>query len=112
MFSTLCLSAAAAGATAAAFGHFPEWASAMLAGRPDMPGSAQAPARYTLTGRAPVCNLDDVSQLRELKLQPSDVVTRDYAVSRAGALRVFQLRKWFGVRWWSWYDPRWSSFDL
>lgn len=111
-YSTLYLSDAPAGAIAEAFGRFPEWSPAILRGRPDMPGSVQAVARYELAEPERICDLDNVAQLRDLKLRPSDIVTRDYSVSRAWALEIFRKKKWIGVRWWSYYDPRWSSFGL
>jgi hypothetical protein len=77
-----------------------------------MPGSAMAIASYRLPDSAPVCNLDDPLQLRELGLRPSDVVSRDYARTRAWAFRIYQERRWIGVRWWSYYDPQWSSIGL
>jgi hypothetical protein len=112
IYSVLYLSDAAAGAIAEAFGRFPEWTSAMLEGSPSLPGSARAIARYRLPDDAPICDLDDAEQLLDLGLRPSDVVTRDYARSRAWARRIYEQGQWSGVRWWSYYDGRWSSFGL
>ena len=111
-YSVLYASDAAAGAIAEAFGRFPEWTPAMLEGSPSLPGSARAIARYRLAEEAPVCNLDDPEQLKKLKLRPSDVVSRDYARTRAWARRIYDQHRWIGVRWWSYYDPRWGSFAL
>src|SRR5262249_406634 len=105
-YSVLYLSDAPAGAISEAFGRFPEWSPAILRGRPDMPGSVQALASYELPKTARICNLDDTAQLLALRLRPSDVVTRDYVVSRAWALAIFRRKKWAGVCWWSYYDPR------
>ena len=112
VYSVLYLSDAAAGAIAEAFGRFPEWSAAILEGRPSLPGSARAIARFHLPDEAQVCNLDDPARLRALNLRPSDVVSRDYARTRAWAQRIYEQRKWVGVRWWSYYDPQWSSFGL
>jgi hypothetical protein len=106
------LSDHAEGAIAEAFGRFPEWMSAMLAGSPALPGSIRAIARYQLGDESPVCNLDDPRRLVALKLRPSQVVSRDYARTRTWALEIYRQAKWAGVRWWSYYDPRWSSFGL
>ncbi len=97
---------------AEAFGRFPEWTSAILEGSPSLPGSARALVRVELPGNLPVCNLDDSAQLVELGLHPSDVVTRDYERSRTWARRIYEQRRWIGVRWWSYYDPQWSNFGL
>jgi hypothetical protein len=112
LYSILYLSDAAAGAIAEAFGRFPEWNAAMLEGSPSLAGSARAIARFQLPGVAPICNLDDPAQLAELRLRPSDVVSRDYARTAQWARKIYELRKWMGVRWWSYYDPQWASFGL
>lgn len=111
-YSVLYASDAPAGAVAEAFGRFPEWSSAMLEGSPSLPGSARALARYRLPTQAPVCDLDDPARLLDLSLRPSDIVTRDYHRSRAWARRIHARGEWSGVRWWSYYDPQWSSFGL
>jgi hypothetical protein len=111
-YSVLYLSDAAAGALAEAFGRFPEWNPAILEGSPSLPGSVRAVARFALAENAPICNLDDPNQLLALGLRPSDVVSRDYLRSRAWARRIYGQGKWRGVRWWSYYDPAWSSFGL
>jgi hypothetical protein len=112
MYSVLYMSDHAAGAVAEAFGRFPEWSLALLEGSPSLPGSVRALARYHLPDDTPVCNLDDPDQLLALGLRPSDVVNRDYEKSRQWARRIYEQRKWSGVRWWSYYNPAWSSFGL
>lgn len=111
-YSVLYLSDAAAGAIAEAFGRFPEWTPAILEGSPSLPGSARAIARYQLADHASIYNLDDPSRLFALGLRPSDVVSRDYSRTRAWARRIYERGQWSGVRWWSYYDPAWSSFGL
>jgi hypothetical protein len=117
-YSTLYLSDSPAGATAEAFGRFPEWTFSILEGSPALPGSARALARYRLDGEgagdgAPaICDLDDPARLLALGLRPSDVVSRDYAVTRAWARRIYQQGSWIGVRWWSYYSPAWASIGL
>jgi hypothetical protein len=102
----------AEGAIAEAFGRFPEWSPAILAASPALPGSTRAIATYSLLEGAGICDLNDARQLLELNLRPSDVLTRDYARSRAWALAIHSQRRWAGIRWWSWYNPDWSSFGL
>jgi hypothetical protein len=112
VFSVLYVSDAAPGAIAEVFGRFPEWTPAILRGSPTLPGSTQALASFRLPEDAPICNLDDAIQLGQLGLRPSDVVSREYSRTRTWALRIYQERQWIGVRWWSYYDPRWSSIGL
>jgi hypothetical protein len=115
-YSVLYLSDSAPGAIAEAFGRFPEWTASMLEGLPGIPGSRRALAHYRLDERStatfPVCNLDDAKQLVALRLRPSDVVSRDYAHTRAWARRIYVQNAWVGVSWWSYYDSSWSSLGL
>jgi hypothetical protein len=106
------LSKAPAGAIAEAFGRFPEWTPAILESSPSLPASVRALASYRLAEEAPVCNLDDPRRLLALGLRPSDVVSRDYAHTRAWARRIYEQGRWVGVQWWSDYDPRWASIGL
>ena len=111
-YAVLYLSAAAAGAIAEAFGRFPEWSPAILAGSPSLPGSVRAHARYRLSDGEPLCDLDNPEQLQALRLRPSEVVSRDYSRTRAWARRIYEQHRWIGARWWSYYDPRWVSVGL
>jgi len=112
LYSVLYLSDQAAGAIAEAFGRFPEWTPAILEGSPDLTGSSRAIARYRLPEEIAVCNLDDAEQLSALGLRPSDVVSRDYERTRGWARNIYERGTWVGVRWWSYYDPRWGSYGL
>lgn len=112
LYSVFYASDSEAGAIAEAFGRFPEWTGAILEGSPALPGSARAVARYRVDERVAICNLDDPSQLAELGLRPSDIVSRDYTRTREWSRRLFGEHRWAGVRWWSYYDPRWASFGL
>jgi hypothetical protein len=112
LYAVLYLSDAASGAIAEAFGRFLEWTPAILAGSPSLPGSTRAIARYRLSDEAPLCDLDDPDQLKRLRLRPSEVVSRDYGRTRSWTRRIYEQRQWIGVRWWSYYDPRWASVGL
>jgi hypothetical protein len=112
LFSVLYLGDSAAGAVAEAFGRFPEWPASLFEGSPSLPGSSRALARYHLPETARLCDLDDPDQLRALRLRPSEVVSRDYTLTRAWARRIHEQGRWAGVRWWSYYDPRWASAGL
>lgn len=109
-FTVLYLSNSAAGAIAEAFGRLPEWNPAMLS--TPLAGAQPAVARYRMTAGKPVCDLDDASRLLALGFRPSDVVSRDYDRTRAWARRIFLEGVWYGVRWWSYYDPGWASFGI
>jgi hypothetical protein len=112
VYPVLYLGDSAPGAIAEAFGRFPEWTPSILESAPGAPRSVRAVARYRLPDDAPVCNLDDPERLLSLKLRPSDIVTRDYARSRAWARLIYDQKIWIGIRWWSYYNPTWYSFGL
>ena len=112
LYAVFYASDAEAGALAESFGRFPEWTSAILEGSPALPGSVRPVARYGLAASARICNLDDPAQLAALGLRPSEIVSREYTRTREWARRIYRQGGWTGVRWWSYYDPRWSSFGL
>ncbi len=110
-YTVLYLSSAPAGAVAEAFGGIPLWTSAMF-DKPFLGRGQRALATYELPDRASVLDLDDPEALQRLGLRPSDVVTRDRDVTQRWALMAYRERRWTGVRWWSYYDPRWYSYGL
>lgn len=110
-YDVLYLSDAAAGAVAEGFGRLTPWSELMLR-VPGMPGAARVVARYALADRAPVLDLDDAAALSALGIRPSEVVTRDRSVTQSWARRAFETKRWAGVRWWSYYDPRWYAYGL
>lgn len=113
LYDILYLGDSAPGAIAEAFGWASVWSSALLRGTPSLPGSVRALARYALDDAlAAVCDLDDAARLVELALRPSQVVTRERAVTQAWAATIYHRGEFAGVRWWSYYDPRWGSFGL
>lgn len=112
LYSVFYAGSAEAGAVAEAFGRFPEWTPAILEGSPALPGSSRAIGRYRVNAAVRVCDLDDTAQLAALGLRPSDVVSRDYGRTRAWARRIYLEGSWAGLRWWSYYDPRWFSFAI
>ncbi|MCL4849912.1 MAG: RES domain-containing protein [Bryobacteraceae bacterium] len=112
LYAVLYLSDTAEGAIAEAFGRFPEWTPAILAGSPALPGSTRAIAQYRFRGELPLCDLDDAVRLLALELRPSQVVTRDYTQTRAWARTIFEQGRWAGIRWWSYYRPEWGSIGL
>jgi len=111
-YSVVYASDAPAGAVAEAFGWLSAWDESMLRGLPVLPASVQALATLEVPDDAAVCDLDDASRLVEVGLRPSQVVTRDRDVTQAWALDLYKAGRWAGVRWWSYYDPRWGSHGV
>lgn len=112
-YDVLYLGDSAAGAMAEAFGWAQAWSASLFRGIPAMPGSVRALATYELDEvGAAVCDLDDARRLVDLGLRPSQVVTRDRAVTRQWSADIHASTLFAGVRWWSYYDPRWGSYGL
>lgn len=112
LYAVLYVSDTEQGAIAEAFGRFPEWTPAILAGSRALPGSVRAIGVYELGDDPPLCDLDHARRLVSLNLRPSDVVIRDYVHTRAWARAIYEQDIWAGVRWWSYYEPRWGSIGL
>lgn len=88
------------------------WTPEMLRGLPGQPQMVRAIATYEIGKAESICDFDDPGELAARSLRPSDVITRDRERSQAWALRLFQEKRWAGVRWWSYHDARWASFGL
>jgi hypothetical protein len=110
LYDVLYFGDSAAGAMAEAFGWAPIWDAGLFRGTPSLPGSVRALATYSLD--ATVCDLDDAVRLVELGLRPSHVVTRVRSVTQRWAADLHSRDEFAGVRWWSYYDPRWGSFGV
>jgi len=110
-YSVLYLSSAPGGAVAEAFGSLPRWTAAMF-DTPSLVRGSRALATYDLADPSGVLDLDDPDALKRLGLRPSDIVTRDRLVTQRWALAAYREHRWIGVRWWSYYDPRWHSYGL
>ena len=114
-YSCLYVADNAAGAIAEVFGRFDMWDRALIEARPAsllLPDSSFALAVYELADDVQVCDLNSAERLLEFGLRPSDVVTRDRAVSQAWAAKIEQTGTYAGVSWWSYYDPAWRSIAL
>lgn len=112
MYEVLYLGDSAAGAIAEAFGNQRVWNAGLFRGTPSLSGSVRALITYERDDSASVCDLDDARALLDLDVRPSQVVTRERAVTQGWAARIFEQQRYVGVRWWSYYDPRWGSFGL
>jgi len=111
-YLTLALGDHPATAMAEAFGTFSRWNRGLFRGAPALPRSVRALVRYELDDAAAVCDLDDADTLVAVGLRPSQVISRDRTVSQAWALTLYETGSYVGVRWWSYYDPRWGSYAL
>ena len=96
-----------AGAVAEAFGNLMEWSERMFSTGPGYRRSLAI-----LEAPTEVIDMDDGRTLTARKLRPSQVVTRDYSVTQAWALGLFQMHRWGGVRWWSRHESLWGSFGI
>lgn len=110
-YRVMYLSSAPDGAVAEAFGQLAIWTAGMFV-RPGLAGSVRALVAYELPDDMHVFDLDETRSLEQLGLRPSEVVTRDRAVTQRWALAIYEQRRWIGVRWWSYYDPKWYSYAV
>lgn len=99
------------GAIGEAFGNHAVWTPDLFQGTPTLPGSVRALATIDAQD-VDVVDLDDPAALIERALRPSQVVTRDRAVTQVWSLAIFREGRWDGVRWWSYHNPSWGSFGL
>lgn len=98
-------------AVAEAFGRFSVWKAAILdVPRATLPGTRKALVKYT--GEPRLLDLDDAQVLLDLGLRPSQVVIRDYDITRAWAREIFGAGTHQGLSWWSYYGSQWSSVGL
>jgi hypothetical protein len=81
-------------------------------GESQSPGKCDGRGQISSTGTGGRVRPGRSEALLALGLRPSEVVTRDYNRSRAWARRIYDEGGWTGVRWWSYYDSKWSSADL
>lgn len=84
----------------------------MLGEAPGLPGSHRCLVTYAVPDDLAILDLDDARALLRRRLKPSQVVTRDRAVTQAWALRIHGEGGHAGVRWWSYYNPDWGSIGL
>jgi hypothetical protein len=78
---------------------------------PDGGTGVRAVATIVLTDDR-VLDLDEPKALLDRGLRPSRVVTVERRITQAWALRIFDESAWSGVSWWSYWDPRWTTFGI
>ncbi len=59
-----------------------------------------------------ICDLDDARALVRLNLKPTNVITRNRAVTQAWSRALFHEGGWIGVSCWSYYLPEWANVAL
>lgn len=96
------------------FGNLSRWIDAMF-DFPAIPGARKTLGVYELPDDLRICDLDDPHRLVELGLRPTQIVTRNLAVTSDWAHRIWAQRtpaiethKWQAVQWWSFHRPTWT----
>src|SRR6266487_2358201 len=80
---------------------------------PAIPDGRWALATYFLDDDLPLLHLDDARNLYARGLRPTQVIERNRAATQAWALSVYEerddqgIRKWQGIKWWSYHRPHW-----
>ncbi|MDG3017236.1 RES domain-containing protein [Speluncibacter jeojiensis] len=105
------LAEAACGET---FGNLARWEESMFE-FPMLPGARRALGVFELPDDLRILDLDDPAQLVRLGLRPTQIVTRNLAVTGAWGHRMWSEtdphapgRSWQAVSWWSYHRPQWS----
>ena len=99
-------------AVAEVFGSSPTWTEAMFA-TPYLPTGRRALGTFEIPDDTRLLDLDDASALLSRGLRPSQVVSKNLAVTQSWALAIHQERtsaglpKWDGIKWWSYWRPTW-----
>jgi hypothetical protein len=97
-------------AVAESFGRIPLWTpETFIHGS----GRAQQLLTYEVPDSPKVFDLNDVDALKELGItRPTDVVTRNRALTQAWARTIFERGGHIGASWWSYYEPDWVVVGL
>ena len=96
-------------ALAEQFGSLPIWYPEMLVhaeGRPYVVATLAVPNSLT------IWRTNDARNLEKFGLNPTDVITRNRKKTQAWAARVFELSRYDGISWWSYYNPDWTAYGL
>lgn len=99
-------------AVAETYGNQMQWSSGTFAGTPQLPKAHQGITAIEIPDDAQMFNMDNAPNLVKLKLNPSQVVTRNNAVTQAWARKIFELGKYAGISWWSIFWPEWQSYGV
>lgn len=110
LYDTLYTAKIAEAAIAESFGRLAIW-------RPDSfvngSGHPYALASYDAPPDLETFNLNDIGALLSIGItRPTDIVTRDRATTQAWAATIFDLNRYSGAEWWSYYNPDWPVVGL
>lgn len=76
-------------------------------------GTPLSLAAYELADEAPIFDLDSIKALASLGIKrPSEIISRDRKITQRWARRIFERGTYIGARWWSYYEPAWTSVGL
>ncbi|MBB3035910.1 RES family NAD+ phosphorylase [Hoyosella altamirensis] len=97
------------------FGNLPVWRDSMFRFLA-IPGARRALGVYRLSDELRICDLDDPHQLARLGLRPTQIVTRNLAVTSTWGHRIWNetdtalpdAQRWQAVQWWSFHRPSWT----
>lgn len=110
LYDVLYLAATAEAAIAETFGRIPIWTPETFV---HGSGRAYALATYSAGNAIAVFDLDDVDALKSIGVtKPSAIVTRDRTKTQAWARAIFQVGRYAGAKWWSYYGPDWTVMGL
>jgi len=111
LYRVLYASDSPVGAIAERFGNLAIWNDAMLRPPRALPRSKLSLIEYEAE-RLQTVDLDEPRELLRLELRPSQVISRERALTQRWAERIYQEGRWDGVRWWSYYGSQWGSLGL
>jgi hypothetical protein len=110
LYGVLYVSAEPHAAVAETLGRIELWRPATFVHASRRP---LALATFEAPDDLPLFELNDVDALRSIGVtRPTDVVTRDRAITQAWARTIFERGGFAGVRWWSYYNPDWPVVGL
>jgi len=96
-------------AIAELFGAYAVWDAAMFV---HSSGLHYSLATLKSSGALSVWNMNDTEHLAQLELHPTDVIVRDRDRTQQWAARIFEMHRYSGISWWSYYGPQWQSCGL
>jgi RES domain len=111
LYKAWYLTAEATSAIGESFADIRSWKDAMFT-FPQVPGARKALGIYRLPDDLPYVDLDDAQRLVELSVRPSQVVERNRPYTQGLAARIYGMRTYNGVRWWSYHLPQWRVYCL
>jgi hypothetical protein len=110
-------SLSAPGAIGEVFGNLARWSEQMF-NIPYLPNGRRALAVFSVPDYVALMDLDDPANLLSLNTRPSEIVIRNPGFTQQLASTVFNmhvgdnLRRYCGVRWWSFHRPQWTNVML